>query len=114
MARVTSHRQGGGGGPRRMGTGTLSLPLPGTETDPVSRRRQPSDVPGSRIMVGDALRALGRLPDESVQCCVTSPPYWGLRDYSVDDQIGAEPILADYIGNLCRVFEEVRRVLCAD
>lgn len=45
------------------------------------------------IHVGDALEVLRTLPDESVHCIVTSPPYWGLRDYGVEGQIGLEPTL---------------------
>ncbi len=54
---------------------------------------------------------LRTLPDESVHCCVTSPPYYGLRNYGVDGQIGLEPTLKEYLGHLTAVFEEVRRVL---
>ena len=68
----------------------------------------------SKIVVGDALFELKRLPDNYVQTCITSPPYWGLRDYGVDDQIGAEQNLPDYIDNLIRIFSEVRRVLRPD
>lgn len=68
----------------------------------------------SRILVGDALKVLQALPSDSCRCCVTSPPYWGLRDYGVSDQIGAEHNLADYIVRLRDTFEEVRRVLRPD
>jgi site-specific DNA-methyltransferase (cytosine-N4-specific) len=64
-----------------------------------------------RIIHGDTRQELSKLPDDSIQCCVTSPPYWGVRDYGVDGQIGAEPILSDYIADLVKVFREVRRVL---
>jgi DNA modification methylase len=57
---------------------------------------------------------LGGLPDESVQCVVTSPPYWGLRDYGVDDQLGLEPTPELYVENMVQVFREVRRVLRKD
>lgn len=63
------------------------------------------------IMIGDALEQLRTLPDDSVDCCVTSPPYWGLRDYGVDGQLGIEPTLAEHISNMVEVFMEVRRVL---
>ena len=68
----------------------------------------------SRIVVGDALSELKRLPDGCFQTCVTSPPYWGLRDYGIEAQIGAEHDLADYIDHLTIVFSEVRRVLRPD
>jgi site-specific DNA-methyltransferase (cytosine-N4-specific) len=63
---------------------------------------------------GDAVRILKTLPDETFQACVTSPPYWGLRDYGIQGQIGAEPQLSDYIANLVAVFAEVMRVLRSD
>jgi site-specific DNA-methyltransferase (adenine-specific) len=54
---------------------------------------------------------LGSLPEASVDCCVTSPPYWGLRDYKVAGQIGAERSPEEYVERLLAVFTEVRRVL---
>ena len=63
------------------------------------------------ILIGDALEQLRTLPDDSVDCCVTSPPYWGLRDYGVDGQLGIEPTLAEHIEAMVSVFMEVRRVL---
>lgn len=66
------------------------------------------------ILTGDNRKLLSTLPDESVQCCVTSPPYWGLRDYGHADQIGQEATPAEYVASLVAVFEEVRRVLRAD
>ena len=66
------------------------------------------------IYCGDALSVLKTLPDESVHCCVTSPPYWGLRDYGVDGQIGLEESIDEHLKNLVAVFREVRRVLRND
>jgi DNA modification methylase len=66
------------------------------------------------ILTGDALDMLRTLPDESVSCCVTSPPYYGLRDYGVGGQIGLEPTLQEYLAKMSAVFEEVRRVLRKD
>lgn len=63
------------------------------------------------ILLGDCLAALACLPDNSVDCCVTSPPYWGLRDYGVSDQMGLEPTLTAHIAVMVAVFEEVKRVL---
>ena len=63
---------------------------------------------------GDCLEVLRTLPDESVQCCVTSPPYWGLRDYGCAGQIGLEETLDEFLGRLIAVFDEVRRVLRKD
>ncbi|MHB1700048.1 MAG: DNA-methyltransferase [Acidobacteriaceae bacterium] len=69
---------------------------------------------GSVLYEGDALQTLQRLPSSSVQCAVTSPPYWGLRDYDVPNQIGLEPTLPQFINRLVGVFAEVRRVLRDD
>lgn len=69
---------------------------------------------GCAIIVGDAISALHQFSHETFRCCVTSPPYWGLRDYGIQDQIGAESNLEDYISNLVSVFKEVRRVLTDD
>jgi DNA modification methylase len=66
------------------------------------------------ILQGDALTVLRTLPDESVQCCVTSPPYWSLRDYQVDGQLGLEKSPEEYVGKMVEVFREVRRVLRKD
>lgn len=63
------------------------------------------------LLCGDAIEVLRTLPDESVRCCVTSPPYWGLRDYGVAGQIGLEDTPEEYVGKLVEVFREVRRVL---
>lgn len=67
-----------------------------------------------RVTQGDALDVLRGEPSESVHCCVTSPPYWGLRDYGHDGQIGLEPTPAEYVARLVAVFAEVRRVLRDD
>lgn len=64
-----------------------------------------------KLYLGDAYKVLQTLPDESVDCCVTSPPYWGLRDYEVEGQIGLEESHIDYITQLVLVFQEVKRVL---
>ena len=69
---------------------------------------------GSVILEGDALHALNRLPSDSVQCVVTSPPYWGLRDYGIDGQIGLEKTLSQFINKLVSIFSEVKRVLKPD
>jgi DNA modification methylase len=68
----------------------------------------------ARILVGDALERLQGVPDGSVQTCVTSPPYWGLRDYGNDGQLGLEPTPDEYVANMVAVFREVRRVLADD
>jgi len=66
------------------------------------------------LYAADALDLLHQLPDTSVNCCVTSPPYFGLRDYGVDGQYGLEASPAEYVERLREVFTEVRRVLTDD
>jgi DNA modification methylase len=67
-----------------------------------------------RLFHGDVLTQLRELSEESVHCVVTSPPYWGLRDYGVEGQIGQEPTPEEYAHKLVAVFREVRRVLRQD
>jgi len=66
------------------------------------------------ILHGDVLDMLKTLDSESVHCCVTSPPYWGLRDYGVEGQLGLEKTPQEYIAKMVEVFREVRRVLRSD
>jgi DNA modification methylase len=70
--------------------------------------------PQSTLICGDALATLRTLPAGSAQCCVTSPPYWNLRDYGHAEQLGRERNAADYIGRLVEIMREVRRVLRDD
>lgn len=65
----------------------------------------------NRIHHGDTLQILKTIPDESVDCVVTSPPYWALRDYEVKGQIGLEPNVDEYLDKLIAVFDEIKRVL---
>lgn len=65
-------------------------------------------------LIGDSRVILPTLASESIQCCVTSPPYWGLRDYDHPAQIGSEQSPEIYVANLVEVFREVRRVLSND
>ena len=67
-----------------------------------------------QLLVGDNRKTLATLPDGVAQACVTSPPYWGLRDYGHDDQIGLESTPEEYVAQLVAVFREVRRVLADD
>ncbi|MDM3885956.1 site-specific DNA-methyltransferase [Pseudomonas sp. BCRC 81390] len=67
-----------------------------------------------RILVGDCIEMMRTLPDQSVHTCITSPPYFGLRDYGVDGQIGLEASPREFIDSLVAVFREVRRVLRND
>ena len=66
------------------------------------------------ILQGDCLKVLSTLEDESVDCVITSPPYWGLRDYGVDGQLGLEETPEEYVSKLVSVFREVKRVLKKD
>lgn len=66
------------------------------------------------IYLGNSLSILKELPDESVQCCITSPPYWNLRDYGVEGQIGIELKMEEYIDKMVIVFKEIKRILRND
>lgn len=66
------------------------------------------------ILVGDNRETLKTIQDGTIQTCITSPPYWGLRDYGNDDQIGLEQSPEEYVEQLCLVFDEVWRVLAND
>lgn len=70
-----------------------------------------NDIEKNTIINGNSLEILKSLPDNSIDCCVTSPPYYALRDYGCDGQIGLEETPEKYIESLCDVFSEVRRVL---
>lgn len=67
-----------------------------------------------KLLVGDCVESMKALPDQSINCCVTSPPYFGLRDYGVDGQIGLEQTPEEYVTKMVEVFREVRRVLRDD
>jgi len=68
----------------------------------------------NKIYTGDTIDVLKTLPDKSINCCVTSPPYWGLRDYGKDDQIGLEKTPDLFVSKLVEVFQQVKRVLKDD
>jgi DNA modification methylase len=67
-----------------------------------------------RLIHGDAMKTLQTLPAASVHCCITSPPFYGLRDYGCPDQLGLEATPEEYVANLVAVFREVKRVLRDD
>lgn len=67
-----------------------------------------------KIYIGDSLQVLKAIPSRSVNCCVTSPPYFGLRNYGVDGQLGLEQSPDDYVRDLVEIFRSVRRVLRDD
>lgn len=66
------------------------------------------------IYQGNCLEVLKTFEDNCINCCITSPPYYGLRDYGVDGQIGNEDTPEDYVNNLVEIFDEVKRVLRED
>jgi|GEM_PF-3367832 len=67
-----------------------------------------------KVLAGDCLESMRQIQDKSINCCVTSPPYYGLRDYGHDDQIGLEETPELYIANMVKVFAEVKRILRDD
>lgn len=75
---------------------------------------QKKTIDDSEIYLGDCIEVMKTLPDASVNCCVTSPPYWGLRNYNVDGQIGLEETMDEFLSVMVDVFREVRRVLTDD
>ena len=88
-----------------------------TEKQPTVASMQPFVIPLlpiNQIICGDNLETMRTWPSNSVHCCVTSPPYWGLRDYGHDGQIGLEDTPEAYVARMVEVFREVRRVLRDD
>lgn len=75
---------------------------------------QNSIIPVNTILHGDVVHRLQHLPSASVDCIVTSPPYYALRDYGVEGQLGLEPTFEKYIEKLCDIFDEAKRVLKID
>ncbi len=75
------------------------------------------NLPVNEIVQGDVVDVLQELPDDSVDCVVTSPPYWGLRDYQIDGQLGVEEKAREYVdnrrGNLRRAAPRTRRLALA-
>ena len=68
----------------------------------------------NKIIQGDSLKVLKTFPDESINCVITSPPYWGLRDYGVTGQLGLEKTPEEYVEKMVEIFQEVKRVLKKD
>jgi len=66
------------------------------------------------LYCGDCLEVMREMPENSIQTCVTSPPYWGLRDYGVDGQLGLEKTPEEYVSKMVEIFQEVKRVLHND
>jgi len=94
-------------------TGTTVYPLSG-RGGRAARVREVYHENDVEIVQGDSRQALQSIPDGVFQCCITSPPYWGLRDYGIDGQIGAENDPKAYIADLVAIFREVRRTLRDD
>ena len=90
-----------------------SAKQPNLQENPVNSLKN-LHIPTDAILQGDSLAVLKTLPDSSVHCCVTSPPYYALRDYGVEGQIGREASPEAYIQRLVEVFREVYRVLRKD
>jgi len=68
----------------------------------------------NKIICGDCLEVMKGIPDDVVQCCITSPPYWGLRDYGIEGQLGLEKTPEEYVAKIVEIFREVRRILRKD
>jgi DNA modification methylase len=81
---------------------------------PLEERHWPTEERPLVVLHGDTRELIRLLPNDTFQCVVTSPPYWGVRDYGVENQIGAEPDLNAYVKDLVDIFREVRRVLKPD
>ena len=71
----------------------------------------PSVIGNHEVIVGNCIDVLSTMEAESIDCCVTSPPYWGLRDYGTDEQLGLEKTPEEFVENMVKVFREVKRVL---
>lgn len=80
-------------------------------SQPKGKSHQPIGKFTNKIIRGDALKILKTIPAGSIDCVVTSPPYWTLRDYGVKEQIGLESSIEEYLDKLILVFDEVKRVL---
>jgi site-specific DNA-methyltransferase (adenine-specific)/site-specific DNA-methyltransferase (cytosine-N4-specific) len=90
------------------------LDLFDTESSSLDKQLSENKRNRCNLLVGDARQLLSQISDEYFDCIVTSPPYWGLRDYGVSGQIGAEATVDDYITDLVRLFREARRTLSND
>ena len=65
----------------------------------------------NKIILSDCIEGIKRMPDSSVDCCISSPPYWGLRDYGVDGQVGNETDFKEFVSKLIELYSEIQRVL---
>ncbi|MDC7715987.1 site-specific DNA-methyltransferase [Vogesella sp. DC21W] len=85
-------------------------------SDHWSQIQKTANFKGERhaLLLGDATKVLRKLPDGSINTCLTSPPYWSVRDYEADEQIGLEDSVDDYVERIVKVFREVKRTLTSD
>jgi site-specific DNA-methyltransferase (cytosine-N4-specific) len=127
QASKQAHRASKGTGRHKLREPQYNLPLlrPGEQDSPrvhrfiaeqedSIRRLLIDESRNSALICGDAERVLSRFPDAIFQTCVTSPPYWSLRDYHISGQIGLEESVYDYVNHLAGVFAQVRRVMKSD
>jgi DNA modification methylase len=97
------------------GTWSTSLSLLPALTSMIADQRRTASLPPTfEVRIGDCVRSLKAMPSGSVQSAVTSPPYWNLRDYGADGQLGLEGTPQAYLANMVAVFRELRRVLRDD
>ena len=89
----------------------MRIPVFGTVINPPTIRDKINMLELNKIYQGDCLEVLKSFPDDSIDMVMTSPPYWALRDYGVEGQLGLEPTFQEYITKLCDIFDEVKRVL---
>lgn len=75
------------------------------------KKKGDNEMEKNKVYIGDSSEVLKKITDGSIDMCITSPPYWGLRDYGVDGQLGLESSFEEYIEKLCDIFDEVQRVL---
>ncbi|MBX7221807.1 MAG: site-specific DNA-methyltransferase [Blastocatellia bacterium] len=93
---------------------TQQLEMFDAEKVPTSTQSVTKVTNRCELLVGDARRLLSQMPDKYFNCIITSPPYWGLRDYGVTGQIGSESTVEEYIADLVLLFREARRTLADD
>lgn len=95
---------------------SMELPLPPVADFHVVTEDSfsPKDLCENCLVIGDCIKAMRKFPDSCVQSIVTSPPYWSLRDYGIEGQIGLDESMYDYIGSLAQLFDETRRILRED
>lgn len=96
---------------------TLPQQVGGFDEDQEAQGEDGMNWPGDfvdQVICGDAIKTMWQIPEGVIQCCVTSPPFWGLRDYGVDGQYGLESTPEEYVAKVVEVFREVRRLLRDD